>query len=79
MGSCRRPELVLHEARLGASGRCTCRPAARSWSWWDRRAGSPTNELARLVAAGAVDVRLTDGVLRTSTAGVVACASLMLR
>ena len=36
-------------------------------------------ELTDLVAAGAHEVLISDGVLRTSTAGVVACAGLMLR
>lgn len=36
-------------------------------------------EVADLVAAGAHEVLISDGVLRTSTAGVVACAGLMLR
>ena len=36
-------------------------------------------ELARLRDAGAQAVLISDGVLRTSTAGVIACAGLMLR
>lgn len=36
-------------------------------------------EVADIVAAGAHEVLISDGVLRTSTAGVVACAGLMLR
>ena len=36
-------------------------------------------EVTDLVAAGAHEVLISDGVLRTSTAGVVACAGLMLR
>ena len=36
-------------------------------------------ELARLRDAGGQDVLISDGVLRTSTAGVIACAGLMLR
>ncbi len=36
-------------------------------------------ELARLREAGGQDVLISDGVLRTSTAGVIACAGLMLR
>jgi 16S rRNA (uracil1498-N3)-methyltransferase len=41
--------------------------------------GLTDEEVATLVAAGAVSVRLGDEVLRTSTAGVVACAALLAR
>lgn len=41
--------------------------------------GIADDEREQLVAAGATAVVIGDGVLRTSTAGVVACAALMLR
>ena len=41
--------------------------------------GVAPEELAALTAAGAIAVSLGDGVLRTSTAGVVALAAMMLR
>jgi 16S rRNA (uracil1498-N3)-methyltransferase len=41
--------------------------------------GLTDEEVARLIAAGGRAVSLGDGVLRTSTAGVVACGALLLR
>ena len=41
--------------------------------------GVSPDEIAALTAAGALTVSLGDGVLRTSTAGVVALAAMMLR
>ncbi len=41
--------------------------------------GIADDERRRLGEAGAIEVVISDGVLRTSTAGVVACAALMLR
>lgn len=71
--------LVLHEEAETPLRAVELPGSGDVWLVVGPEGGVAPEELATLVAAGAQPVLLTDGVLRTSTAGVVALAALMLR
>ncbi len=71
--------LVLHEEATGQLADVELPAAGTVLLVVGPEGGIDPTELATLVTAGARPVLVSDGVLRTSTAGVVACAGLMLR
>ncbi len=71
--------LVLHEEATTPLREVTLPTSGTVLAIVGPEGGVAPDELAALTAAGAVAVSLGDGVLRTSTAGVVALAALMLR
>ncbi|HET9872504.1 MAG TPA: 16S rRNA (uracil(1498)-N(3))-methyltransferase [Propionibacteriaceae bacterium] len=71
--------VVLHEEATTPLAEFTLPPAGEVLVIIGPEGGIRPEELLAFTAAGAVSVVLTDGVLRTSTAGVAALAGLMLR
>lgn len=71
--------VVLHEEATTPLAEFTLPPAGEVLVIIGPEGGIGPEELLAFTAAGAVSVVLTDGVLRTSTAGVAALAGLMLR
>ena len=68
--------LVLHEGAERALTSVTLPDAGDVMLVIGPEGGVAPDELEALVEAGGVAVKLSDGVLRTSTAGVVALAQL---
>ncbi len=71
--------LVLHEAATGQLRDVVLPTAGTVAIVVGPEGGIAPEELERLAAAGATPVLVSDAVLRTSTAGVVAVAGLLLR
>lgn len=71
--------LLLHEEADAALADVGLPPAGEVLLVVGPEGGLSPEELTRLAAAGGRPTLLTPHVLRTSTAGVVACAGLMLR
>ncbi|HEY5979905.1 MAG TPA: 16S rRNA (uracil(1498)-N(3))-methyltransferase [Microlunatus sp.] len=71
--------LLLHEGATSALAEIALPPVGEVLLVVGPEGGLTADELGVLTAAGGRPTRLTPHVLRTSTAGVVACAGLMLR
>lgn len=71
--------LLLHGEAVASLADVALPPAGEVLLVVGPEGGFSAEELAILTAAGGQATRLTPHVLRTSTAGVVACAGLMLR